>query len=192
LLRALGVGVVGDAGAPAGPDDADPGAGDDAGGVRVALAPGSGVGVELRSPWRLHPGVVSEGGDSFAGAGAGGPAEVDAGGLAGGAGDWRGTAFGGSLLGGGGPVQDGPTSARSCARLIVPTPGRSRSSRARGWAATRSAMRRSMPVMAACRVRSCWTCALAIAVSVAAGRDSGACGSARSRASSRAGLLPPR
>jgi hypothetical protein len=48
-----------------------------------------------------------------------------------------------------------------------------------------------MPVMAACRLRSCWTCAPAIAVRVAAGRASGAWGAARSRASSRAGLLSP-
>ena len=50
---------------------------------------------------------MGEGGDGFAGAGAGGPPEVDAGGFAGGAGDRGGAAFAGGLLGGGGPVQDG-------------------------------------------------------------------------------------
>src|SRR5205807_4451662 len=45
-------GVVGDAFEPAGPDDADPGAGEDADGVRVVLAAGAGVAVDLAIPWK--------------------------------------------------------------------------------------------------------------------------------------------
>jgi hypothetical protein len=59
-------GVVGGAGVPAGPDDADPGAGDDADRVRVALAACSGIGVELGRPGRLLAGVVGVGGDGLA------------------------------------------------------------------------------------------------------------------------------
>src|SRR2546421_10134458 len=43
-------GVVGDAFEPAGPDDADPGAGEDADGVRVVRAAGAGGAGDFRGP----------------------------------------------------------------------------------------------------------------------------------------------
>ena len=50
---------------------------------------------------------MGKGGDGFAGAGVGGPAEVDAAGFAGGLGDGGGAAFGGGLFGVVGAVEDG-------------------------------------------------------------------------------------
>ena len=44
LLGVMKAGVVGGAGVPAGPDDADPSAGDDASGMRVPFASSPGVG----------------------------------------------------------------------------------------------------------------------------------------------------
>ena len=102
------VGVVGLAAGPAGPDHAEPGAGDDAGGVWVGFAAGAGVGVEAGGPGRLHASVVGEGGQGLAGSSVGGPAELDPAGLAGGSGYRRRAAFGGGLLGAGDPVKDRP------------------------------------------------------------------------------------
>ena len=48
-------GVVGGGLLPAGPDDPEPGTGDDAGGVWVALAAGAGVGVQAPGPGRGQP-----------------------------------------------------------------------------------------------------------------------------------------
>ena len=53
---AVPVRVVGNLVDPAAPDDADPGAGQDAYGVGMVVAAGAGVGVDLRGPgaaWRL-------------------------------------------------------------------------------------------------------------------------------------------
>src|SRR5438034_10392284 len=68
-------GVVGDAFEPAGPDDADPGAGEDADGVGVVLAAGAGVAVGLRGPGAGVPAVVGEGRHRGAGGLVGGRAE---------------------------------------------------------------------------------------------------------------------
>src|SRR3974377_732832 len=75
---AMFAGVVRDAVDPAGPDDADPGAGQDADGVRVVLAPGAGVGVDLGGPGAGVPAVVGEGGDRLAEPLVAGPAELHA------------------------------------------------------------------------------------------------------------------
>src|SRR5207245_534841 len=80
-------GVVGDAFEPAGPDDADPGAGEDADGVRVVLAAGAGVAVDLRGPWAGVPAVIGKGGHRDAEALVAGPAELHGAVLAGLAGD---------------------------------------------------------------------------------------------------------
>src|SRR5579875_29795 len=96
LLAAVADGVVGDAGVPAGPDDTQPGAHEDADGMRVPLA--AGLSVDLSRPGRAVTGVVGEGREGFAGAGVGGPAAADGLGRAGGLGDRRGAALGGGLL----------------------------------------------------------------------------------------------
>src|SRR5487761_650497 len=70
-------GVVGDAVEPAAVDDADPGTGEDACGVRVVFAAGAGVVVDLGGPGAGVPAVVGEGGDRLAEALVAGPAEVD-------------------------------------------------------------------------------------------------------------------
>jgi hypothetical protein len=80
--------IVGGCVVPAGPDDADPGAGDDAGGMRVAF-PRRGHWRRAGRPRVTAVGLVGEGGDRFAGAGGCCPAEVDAAGLARGLGDRR-------------------------------------------------------------------------------------------------------
>src|SRR5207244_12108548 len=70
-------GVVGLAGVPAGPDDAQPGAGEDADGVWVAAAAGAGAVVDVGGPGAAVAGVVGEGGERLAGAGVAGVAEAD-------------------------------------------------------------------------------------------------------------------
>ena len=80
-------GVVGDAVEPAGPYDADPGAGEDADGVGVVLAAGAGVGVDLAGPGAGVAAVVGEGRDGEAEPLVAGPAEVHVAALAGLAGD---------------------------------------------------------------------------------------------------------
>ena len=69
-------GIVGDAVEPASVDDADPGAGQDAGGVRVVLTAGDGVMVDLRGPGAGVSAVVGEGGDRLAESLVAGPAEI--------------------------------------------------------------------------------------------------------------------
>jgi hypothetical protein len=96
------------------------------------FAAGASVGIEAAGPGRLHASVVGEGRLGLAGPPVGGPAEIDAGGLAGGSGDWRSAALGGGLLGIGDPVQDRPDLGRQLGRLMVPTPGSAVSSWARG------------------------------------------------------------
>jgi hypothetical protein len=123
LFGGVFVGVVGGVGVPAGPDDAEPGAGDDAVGVGVAFAAVAGVAVEALGPSWLHPGVVGEGGDCLAGAGVGGPAEVDASGLARGFGDGCGAAFGGGLFGVGDAVEDGPDLGEDLGQVDLADPG---------------------------------------------------------------------
>ena len=91
---------------PAGPDDPQPGAHQDADGLGVALAAPAGLAVQVGCPRRGVAAVVGEDAQGGAGAGVGCPAELDHGGLAGLLGDWRGANLG---SGGGevaGPVQD--------------------------------------------------------------------------------------
>src|SRR4051812_6974241 len=80
LVEPLGVAVqgrvVGDAVLPAAVDHADPGAGEDAHGVRVVVAAGAGVGVDLGGPGAGVSAVVGEGRDRLAEALVAGPAEV--------------------------------------------------------------------------------------------------------------------
>src|SRR5262245_55238759 len=83
LERAVPVGVVGGVGGPALPDDVDPGAGEDAHGVRVVVAAGSGTGVELGGPGVLVTAVAGEVADGVAQLLVHGPAERDDAGLAG-------------------------------------------------------------------------------------------------------------
>ncbi len=59
-------GVVGGAGLPAAPDDVDPGAGQDADGVRVVFAAGAGGAVDGRGPGAGVPGVAGEVADGVA------------------------------------------------------------------------------------------------------------------------------
>src|ERR1051326_2421344 len=96
----VGLGVVAGAVAPAGPDDAQPGAGQDPAGVRVAFAGGSGVVVDLRGP--------GEGGDGYAGSAVGGVAEEHVAVFAGFAGDRDDPGFGNQLPGAGGPFEHRP------------------------------------------------------------------------------------
>src|SRR5512139_129605 len=60
---AVPVRVVSDLVGPAAPDDADPGAGQDADGVGMVVAAGSGRGVDLRGPGAGVSAVVGECGD---------------------------------------------------------------------------------------------------------------------------------
>src|ERR1700760_1365787 len=69
-------GVVGCVVEPAGPDHADPGAGEDADGVGVVFAAGAGVVVNLGGPGAGVAAVAGEGGHSLAEALVAGPAEV--------------------------------------------------------------------------------------------------------------------
>src|SRR5215469_2555693 len=75
--RAMQGRVVGSAVDPARPDDADPGAGQYADGVRVVLAGGAGVAVDLGGPWAGMPAVVGEGRHGLAEPLVAGPAEAD-------------------------------------------------------------------------------------------------------------------
>src|SRR6266851_1012837 len=79
--------VVGDAVEPAAVDDADPGAGQDADGVRVVLAAGDRARVDLGCPGAGVPAVVGEGGHRLAEPLVAGPAEVHGAVLAGFLGD---------------------------------------------------------------------------------------------------------
>src|SRR5580658_10443767 len=77
------LGVVGHAVEPASVDDADPGAGQDADGVRVVFAGGAGAVVDVSGPRAGVPAVVGEGGERGAESGVAGPAEADGAVLAG-------------------------------------------------------------------------------------------------------------
>src|ERR1017187_9129897 len=92
-------GVAGYAVEPAAVDDADPGAGEYAGGVRMVLAAGAGIVADLRGPGAGVPAVVGEGGDRDAEPLVAGPAEVDGAVLAGLAGDRRAAGEGGDGVG---------------------------------------------------------------------------------------------
>jgi CO/xanthine dehydrogenase Mo-binding subunit len=81
------VGVVGLLIDLAAPDDADPGAGEDAYGVGVVLAAGAGSSVDVGGPGAGVAGVVGEGGQSDAQSIVAGPAEADGVVFAGGSGD---------------------------------------------------------------------------------------------------------
>src|SRR6476659_8490546 len=66
LEGAVTLGVVGAVGAPAGPDDVDPGAGQDAHGVRVVVSAGAGSPVEVGGPGVGVAGVAGEVADRVA------------------------------------------------------------------------------------------------------------------------------
>src|SRR5580693_5514736 len=73
---AVSGGVVGRVVDPAGPDHADPGAGEDAYGVGMVFACGAGVIIDFRGPGAGVPAVVGEGGHRLAEPLVAGPAEV--------------------------------------------------------------------------------------------------------------------
>jgi hypothetical protein len=99
-------GIVGLLCGPADPNDAKPGSGDNASGVRIAFPASAGVSVELGSPGLLQPGIVGEAGDRLPDAGVRCPAEVDPAGLARSACDRRRTALVGGLFSAVDPIQD--------------------------------------------------------------------------------------
>src|SRR3981081_955287 len=70
-------GVVGLVGLPAVPDDVEPGAGEDAGGVGVVVSAGAGAVVEVGGPGVGSAGVGGEVGDSVAQVFVAGPSEAD-------------------------------------------------------------------------------------------------------------------
>ena len=91
-------GVVGDAVAPAAPEDTGPGAGEDADGVRVVAAAQAGAAVDVSGPGGLVTGVVREAGESAPQAFVAGITEGHAAVLAGFEGDRSDTGLGGELL----------------------------------------------------------------------------------------------
>jgi len=91
-------GVVGGMGLPGLPEDADPGAGEDADGVGVVAAALAGLGVDVCCPGRGVAGVVGEAGDRPAQTAVAGPAEDDPAALAGGVGDRADAGLGGELI----------------------------------------------------------------------------------------------
>jgi hypothetical protein len=103
-------GVVGCAVLPAVPDDVQPGAGEDASGVRVVVAACDGIVVQLGCPQAGVAGVAGEVADGVAELLADGPAEVGVGGLAGLAGGGGDSGQADQRFGGGepGPVVTGP------------------------------------------------------------------------------------
>src|SRR5215211_5940405 len=116
-------GVVGGGLLPAGPDDPEPGTGEDAGGVGVALATGPGVGIQAPGPGRGQACVVGEGGQGLASSTVGGPAEIDPAGLGRGLGHRRRAALGGGLLGAGDAVQDRPDLSQQLGQVDGADPG---------------------------------------------------------------------
>jgi hypothetical protein len=70
-------GVVGDAVLPAVPDDVEPGAGQDAGGVGVVVSAGAGAVVEVGGPGVGSAGIGGEVGDGLAQVFVAGPSESD-------------------------------------------------------------------------------------------------------------------
>src|SRR5436853_2656818 len=93
--------VVGAAILPTAPQDAHPGAGQDADGMRMSTATPAGGGVDRRRPGRGVARVVGEGGERLAQALVARPAKGDLAVLAGFAGDGRDAPLGGLLLVGG-------------------------------------------------------------------------------------------
>ena len=83
----------------------------------------------------MSAGVVGEGGDGLAGAGVGGPAEVDAGGLAGGLGDGCGAAFGGGLFGVVDAVEDGADLGEDLGEVDLADAGELLEKSGSGWVA---------------------------------------------------------
>ena len=77
FAAASACGVVGGLVVPAGPDDAQPGAGEDADGVWVAAAAGAGVAVDAFGPGRAVAGVVGPDGERLARFCVAGVAEAD-------------------------------------------------------------------------------------------------------------------
>src|SRR5437588_13037384 len=77
FAAASACGVVGRVGVPAGPDDAEPGAGEDADGVWVAAAAGAGFAVDPVGPGGGVAGVVGVEGERLAGFGVGRVPEAD-------------------------------------------------------------------------------------------------------------------
>jgi hypothetical protein len=114
---AVSGGVVRDAVDPAAPDDADPGAGQDAHGVGVVLASAAGVVVDAGGPRAWVAAVVGEGDDRVAESFVAGPAELHRAVLAGLAGD-RGDdmALCGELLGAATSRLDGTHAAATSVR----------------------------------------------------------------------------
>ena len=117
-------GVVGGAALPAAPDDVDPGAGEDARGLRVVLTAVPGLVVDGRGPGAGVPGAGGEVADGVAGLMVDRPPERAGGVAAGRAGDRRGPGERGSRPGAGepGPAVAGPGSCR--AARSVPARGR--------------------------------------------------------------------
>src|SRR6516164_7977280 len=107
VVAAVTGGVVWGVGVPAGPDHAQPGAGEDADRVGVAAAAGACVVVDAFGPGACVSGVVGEEHEGFAGLGVGRVAEADGSLLAASFRDRAGAAERGGLLGGGGAVEQG-------------------------------------------------------------------------------------
>jgi len=92
--------IVGRAIGPGLPEDADPGAREDADGVGVVAASGSGSAIDVGRPGGGVAGVVGEAGDGSPEAAVASPAEDDAAALAGLARDRSHAGLGGELVGG--------------------------------------------------------------------------------------------
>ena len=98
-LRAAVLGrVVGLAVGPGAPEDARPGAGEDADGVGMVAASGAGAAVDVGGPGALVAGVVGQAGERGAQALVAGPAPADASGLAALIGDGGDAGLGGELV----------------------------------------------------------------------------------------------
>src|SRR5919201_5912931 len=104
VVSAAAGGVVGGVGVPAGPDDAQPGAGEDADGVCVAAAAGACVAVDAFGPGGGAAGVVGVEGERFARLRVGRVPEADGALLAAAFGDRGGAAERGRLVGACGAV----------------------------------------------------------------------------------------
>src|SRR5690242_17670758 len=79
--------VVGCVVLPGAPEDPDPCASEDTGGMLMSAAASFGAGIDVGGPGRGVPGVVGEADDGLAEAVVAGPSEGDAAGFAGGVGD---------------------------------------------------------------------------------------------------------
>jgi hypothetical protein len=90
--------VVGFSVDPGAPQDADPGSGEDAGGMGMVAPAGPGAAVDVGGPTRAVAGVVGEAGDCGAQAVVASPSEDDAAAFAGGVGDGTDAGLGGELV----------------------------------------------------------------------------------------------